>query len=289
MELLTNVSEILERILSSYGVKSRQEYAALTKTPVGTIQNWVARGKLPGDYLVQCVFDTGVDLQWLVSGNVANATSKNSIDYHLKGKDLLTAMQNSGGKVVLRRLMDAYGFTMQKQIGDHLNIPSATISAWLRREHFPGEAVIACALDTGVSLYWLATGNGSMYEERTSHSVETSNSTTEEFRRLTKFDIHTGQLIEAGSWICDPSFISPSVKDAALLFKGANQWCVSLETKAVGNGRWVIDLDGIVDVYDVSRLPGNRLNVRNESTQFECHADDIECVGMVLITLNKNA
>ncbi|WP_192033447.1 helix-turn-helix domain-containing protein [Pantoea agglomerans] len=289
MELLTNVSEILERIFSSYGVKSRQEYAALTKTPVGTIQNWVARGKLPGDYLVQCVFDTGADLQWLVSGKVANATQKNSIDYHLKGKDLLTAMQNSGGKVVLRRLMDAYGFTMQKQIGDHLNIPSATISAWLRREHFPGEAVIACALDTGASLYWLATGNGGMYEERALPGIETHGSDSNEFRRLTKFDIHTGQLVEAGSWICDPSFISSSVKNAALLFKGTNQWCVSLETKAVGNGRWVIDLDGIVDVYDVSRLPGNRLNVKNEATQFECHADDIECVGMVLITLNKNA
>lgn len=289
MELLTNVSEILERILSSYGVKSRQEYAALTKIPVGTIQNWVARGKLPGDYIVQCAFDTGADLQWLVSGNVAKVNPTKPIDYHLKGQQLLAAMQNSGGKVILRRLMDAYGFTMQRQIGDHLDIPSATISAWLRREHFPAEVVIACALDTGVSLYWLATGNGDMYEDRLEPNIEAHNTSSDEFRKITKFDIHTGQLVEAGIWICDSSLISSSVKDAALLFKGTSQWCVNLEARAIGNGRWVIDLDGIVDVYDVSRLPGNRLSVKNDSSQFECHADDIECVGMVLITLSKNA
>lgn len=289
MDLLTNVSEILERILSSYGVKSRQEYAALTKIPVGTIQNWVARGKLPGDYLVQCAIDTGADLHWLVNGNIANVNRKTPIDYSLKGPQLLTAMQNSGGRVVLRRLMDAYGFTMQRQLGDYLDIPAATISAWLRREHFPADIVIACALDTGASLYWMATGNGNMFEDRPLSTGDAHFSESDEFRRLTKFDIHTGQLVEVGSWICDPSFISPSVKNAALLFKGTSQWLVNLEAKAIGNGRWVIDLDGIVDVYDVSRLPGNRLNVRNESSQFECHADDIECVGMVLITLSKNA
>ncbi|NEG85448.1 phage repressor protein CI [Pantoea agglomerans] len=286
----TSVKKIVDRILSSYGVRTRQAYSDLTKIPLPTISNWVKRGKVPGDYILQCALDTGADVKWLAEGiEVANARSAPQIEYGLKGKALLEAMQNSGGRVVLRRIMDAYKFEMQKQLGEHLDIPSGTMSAWLRREHFPGEIVIACALDTGVSLYWLATGNGGMYEERPQPPAAIPSSSSDQFRCLPKFDIHTGQLVEAGSWICDPSFITFSVKNAALLFKGTNQWCVSLETKAIGNGRWVIDLDGIVDVYDVSRLPGNRLNVRNESAQFECQADDIECVGMVLITLNKNA
>ncbi|WME30272.1 helix-turn-helix domain-containing protein [Klebsiella pneumoniae] len=41
------------------------------------------------------------------------------------------------GKIVLRRILDAYGFKLQKELGDHLNIPSGTMSAWVRREHFP--------------------------------------------------------------------------------------------------------------------------------------------------------
>lgn len=282
--------QVVERILSSYGVNSRQAYSELTKTPLPTIQNWVQRGKVPGDYILQCALDTGADIRWLAEGvELANVRLCDPVDYALKGEILLEAMQNSGGRVVLRRIMDAYKFDLQKQLGDHLGIPSGTMSAWVRREHFPGEVVIACALDTGVSLYWLATGNGGMYEERPLASTETNDLVKPDFRKLKKFDIQTGQLVEEGDWVCDPSFISSSVINAALLFKGSNQWCVNLDAKAIGNGRWVIDLDGIIDVYDVSRLPGNRLNVKNESSHFECHADDIECVGMVLVTLSKNS
>src|SRR5471030_1962473 len=63
-----------------------------------------------------------------------------------------------GGKAVLGRMLQAYGFSMQKELGDLYGLSSGTISTWVRREYFPGDVVIACALDTGVSLRWLATG-----------------------------------------------------------------------------------------------------------------------------------
>jgi len=282
--------QIVERILSSYGVKSRQAYSELTKTPLPTIQNWVQRGRVPGDYILQCALDTGADIRWITEGaELANVRSESQTNYSLRGRELLDAMQNSGGKVILRRLMDAYKFDLQKQLGDYLGIPSGTMSAWIRRDHFPGEVVIACALDTGASLYWLATGNGGMFEERPATSSGNLKLQDANYRLLKKFDIQSGELIEVGSWICDSSFINPAVKNAALLFKGHNQWCVNLDSKAIGNGRWVISLDGVIDIYDVARLPGKRLSVRNEAAQFECHADDIKCIGMVMITLSQNA
>lgn len=54
-----------------------------------------------------------------------------------------------GGKAVLQRILDAYGFTMQKQLGDLHELSSGTISTWVRRNFFPGDVVVACALDTG--------------------------------------------------------------------------------------------------------------------------------------------
>ncbi|MDT7484514.1 phage repressor protein CI [Citrobacter koseri] len=193
-------------------------------------------------------------------------------------------MQESGGKVVLRRIMDAYGFTLQKQLGDLLDIPSGTMSAWVRREHFPGDIVIVCALDTGVSLYWLATGNGSMYEQKTEDAAALPIG----LKQITKYSIQTGQLLESGAWFCDETLIEAGVNNPVLVEKTGQRWLVDLDAKNIANGRWLIAVDGTCDVYDVARLPGNRLTVKNGVSQFECLVDEIKCVGMVFLTLSKS-
>ena len=279
-----HVRVVLERILTSYGVKTRQAYADLLGMPIGTINNWLKRGNIPGDYLVRCVLDTGVDLRWLKDGELTNANSSNASNYALKGQELIERMQESGGKVVLRRIMDAYGFTLQKQLGDLLDIPSGTMSAWVRREHFPGDIVIVCALDTGVSLYWLATGNGSMYEQKTEDAAALPIG----LKQITKYSIQTGQLSESGAWFCDETLIEAGVNNPVLVEKTGQRWLVDLDAKNIANGRWLIDVDGTCDVYDVARLPGNRLTVKNGASQFECLVDEIKCVGMVFLTLSKS-
>lgn len=279
-----HVRVVLERILTSYGVKTRQAYADLLGMPIGTINNWLKRGNIPGDYLVRCVLDTGVDLRWLKDGELTNVNSSSARNYALKGQELIERMQESGGKVVLRRIMDAYGFTLQKQLGDLLDIPSGTMSAWVRREHFPGDIVIVCALDTGVSLYWLATGNGSMYEQKTEDAAALPIG----LKQITKYSIQTGQLLESGAWFCDETLIEAGVNNPVLVEKTGQRWLVDLDAKNIANGRWLIAVDGTCDVYDVARLPGNRLTVKNGVSQFECLVDEIKCVGMVFLTLSKS-
>ncbi|HCE8971574.1 TPA: phage repressor protein CI [Klebsiella pneumoniae] len=279
-----HVRVVLERILTSYGVKTRQAYADLLGMPIGTINNWLKRGNIPGDYLVRCVLDTGVDLRWLKDGELTNVSFSNGGNYVLKGQELIKRMQESGGKIVLRRIMDAYGFTLQKQLGDLLDIPSGTMSAWVRREHFPGDIVIVCALDTGVSLYWLATGNGSMYEQK----VEGAAALPVGLKKIAKYSIHTGQMVEAGLWFCDESLIDPSVTNPVLTEKNGHRWLVDLDAKNIANGRWLISIDGAMDVFDVIRLPGNKARLSNNSAEFECSLSDITPSGVVICTIEKH-
>ncbi|AUV96794.1 phage repressor protein CI [Klebsiella michiganensis] len=284
----SDVKQVIERILISYGVKNRPEYSEITHVPLSTISNWVARGKVPGDYLIQCSFDTGADLKWLMDGSELTNVRFEPRHYPMQGMRLMEAMQNSGGKEVLQRIMQAYGFTMQKELGDHLDIPSGTMSAWVRREHFPGDVVIVCALDTGASLYWLATGIGPMNEQHTQVQPEQLTALPAGLRQITKYSIHTGQLTENGTWFCDDSLIDSTVVNPALVEKNGQRWCVDLDAKNIANGRWLVDVDGTADVYDVARLPGNRLSVKNGSSQFECLVDEVNCVGMVFLTLSKS-
>lgn len=280
------VKQVIERMLESYGVKSRHAYSDITKVPLSTISNWVKSGKVPGDYIIQCALDTGVDLKWIMDGSELTNVRFQAGNYPMQGKKLMDVMKRSGGKEILQRIMQAYGFTLQKELGDHLNIPSATMSAWVRREHFPGDVVIVCALDTGASLYWLSTGNRLVHEENKEN--QSSISLPKGLRQINKYSIHTGKFTDDGKWFCDESLIEPTVIEPALIVKNGLRWLIDIDVKNVVNGRWLVDVDGTNDVYDISRLPGNRLIVKNESSQFECLVDEIKCVGKVFLTLSKS-
>ncbi|WP_213191358.1 phage repressor protein CI [Klebsiella aerogenes] len=278
-----SVRDVIDRILVSYGVRTRQAYSDLAKIPLPTISNWVKRGKVPGDYIVQCALDTGADLKWLMEGGELTNVRFEPGHYPMQGIRLMEAMQSSGGKEILQRIMQAYGFTMQKELGDHLDIPSGTMSAWVRREHFPGDVVIVCALDTGASLYWLATGNGGLYESNVTLPTEQMALAT-----IRKYRLENGELKKTGNWLADPSMI-PDNHDGLMFVEGMGKsWLVDISAKNIANGRWLISIDGAMDVFNVIRLPGNKVRLSNGSAEFECNLSDITPSGTVIFTIEKH-
>lgn len=186
-----------------------------------------------------------------------------------------------GGKAVLQRMLDAYGFTMQKQLGDMHDLSSGTISTWIRRDYFPGDVVVACALDTGVSLRWLATGKGDKFE-----SVKTTDSTI----AIPSFNLSSGKLEENGVWLADNDFI-PEQTSKPVYVKGQNYaWIIDKDKHDVSNGRWVLSIDGIHDVYDVTRIPSNKIQVKliNSGASFVCDANEVVCIGQVIFSIERN-
>ncbi|RFU89031.1 phage repressor protein CI [Citrobacter gillenii] len=276
-----DVKEVLERIIVSYGVKSRTELADLLSIPLPTINNWVARGSVPGNYIIQCSIETQANLEWLVTGNLANASQRDRSSSSLSGRDLYKHILSSGGKAVLQRIMAAYGFSMQKQLGDLLELSSGTISTWVRRDYFPGDVVVACALDTNVSLRWLATGAGNRYE---------NDETQLNILELKSMVLTSGNLFDDGLWRVDPSFIPDSAKDACYVKSQSHAWIVDRGNKTIANGRWLLSVDGVYDVYEVTRMPANKIQVRlnQRDNSFVCNTSDVECYGQVVFTIERN-
>ncbi|TDN51010.1 bacteriophage CI repressor-like protein [Buttiauxella sp. JUb87] len=272
---------VLQRILSSYGFTMQKELSEKLDIARNNISGWLQRNSIPASVILQCALDTGADVNWLVKGELKKVSFDSVRRHELQGKDLFDLMMSSGGKSVLRRILDAYGFTTQKQLGDLLDISSGTMSAWVRRDFFPGDVVVACALDTGVSLLWLATGQGDKYKEE--HSNES-------FKQLTKFVINTGNLIESGKWVVDTELLDDPTEDLNYVTNNKFSWIVDFSSNDISNGRWLLSIDGDHNVYDVIRIPGNKIIVKNhESTsEFTCAMGDVQCVGMVIVTIIKN-
>ncbi|MFJ5358963.1 phage repressor protein CI [Pectobacterium sp. CHL-2024] len=270
-------SDVLERILSSYGFTMQKELGEKLGISKSNVAGWLQRGQVPGNVIVQCALDTGADVNWLVTGEFDN--SHLQIDAGvLKGKPLYDQILASGGKAVLRRMMDAYGFRTQKELGDLLGISTATISTWIRRNFFPGDVVIACALDTGVSLEWLATGKGKATEHRESDNTVL----------LKKFDISSGDLCESGLLAIDKFFCAGLSANRGFLEKDQTIWLVDFDESGLSNGTCLISIDGIHDVYTVVRLPGNFVKLSNSYADFQCSVNDVVCVGKIKKTILVN-
>ncbi|AXU94949.1 phage repressor protein CI [Erwinia persicina] len=271
-------TDVLERILSAYGFTMQKDLSDRLGIAKSNVASWLQRGHVPGNVIVQCALDTGTDVNWLVTGELAKASF--DIPQSLgSGKALYDEIMSNGGKPVLRRIMDAYGFTLQKQLCDLLQISSGTVSTWVRRDYFPGDVVVACALDTGVSLQWLATGKGMPGSEGL---VSISSSS------IPRKNLTAGVLHDAGQWTVDLTFISHSITEPVFLFGNGGAWIVDMAVVEISNGRWLLGVNDKYDIYDVSLLPGNIINVSNNSTEFSCKDNEVKVGGKVILTLELN-
>ncbi|MBP2194703.1 phage repressor protein CI [Pantoea cypripedii] len=270
---------VLERLMSAYGVKTQADLAGVLGIEKHSVTGWVQRDAVPGNTLVRCCIDTGADVHWLMTGQFANS---NFLKPSLHGKSLYKEILSNGGKPLLRRVLDTYGFTQQKQLSMLMGISEGTISTWIKRDFFPGDVVVACALDTGVSLQWLATGQGEMFQS--TEGTQASNETL----KIDKYRMESGKLLSAGHWLLDASL--SSVEPSLLNFiEGiSHSWLVNTASHNIGNGRWVINIDDSFDVFDVVRLPGGKIKLSNDSVSFECAVNDVKPHGAVIFTLEKN-
>ncbi|MBV6819956.1 helix-turn-helix domain-containing protein [Rahnella sp. PD12R] len=276
-------ADVLERILSAYGFTMQKELSDKLGIAKSNVASWLQRGQVPGNVLVQCALDTGADVQWLVTGIFANANKSISqvAPRHslLNGQSLITKMLQSGGKPALQRILEAYGFKTQKELSEYLGISTGTISTWVRRGFFPGDVVITCALDTGYSLEWLATGeiNSSSLEKTAPPQIPMIN------RKI----LLAGKLDDDGFCYIDQSFVPDGVnlKNLNFVRSGKSSWLIEMGVNELSNGSWLLDIDGILDVYEVSRRPGNKLNITGANNGFECKVEQVTAKGMVVVKL----
>lgn len=270
--------EVLERMLSAYGFSMQKELAEHLGIAKSNVAGWVQRGQVPGNAIVQCALDTGADLNWLVTGELEKANLISELP-NISGKAVYDEVMANGGKPVLRRILDAYGFTLQKQLCELLDISSGTVSTWVRRNYFPGDVVVACALDTGVDLRWLATGKDSHVSKSAKESIAMA---------VPRKNLAAGVLHDAGSWAVDLSFIPYALNEPVFISSNIGSWIVDTTISEISNGRWLLGIDDKYDVYDITLLPGRKISVMSKGTNFTCGADEVKIAGKVVLTMINN-
>ncbi|HGG8935520.1 MULTISPECIES: phage repressor protein CI [Enterobacterales] len=199
------------------------------------------------------------------------------------------AGENTGGKEAIHRLMAAYNFKSRQQLCDHLGASKSTMANRYLRDSFPAEWVIQCALETGVSLLWLTTGQG-----ETGSNIDTEKNinfvNSGKVKHLSdlvspeidKVTLTGGSLVEAGKAIIDSSLLPSDSSNLLLVNTAVDSYLVDRNQTPPVNGMWLVDIDGIKSIVKLTRLPGNRLVVHQDDSSFECSLDDLEVLGKAL-------
>lgn len=198
----------------------------------------------------------------------------------------IQAGPNTGGRETIERLLKAYGFHTKQALADHLKISKSTMANRNLRDSFPAEWVIQCALETGVSLLWLATGQGDMFTSSEQSKSDGSESTVT-VRPLSKIvapsisyaELKNGELLIAGEILLDNRMISSAPTDSLFVQTPIESYLIDKSVKQISNGSWLVNMDGVKNIVKVQRVPGNRLVVHQEESSFECTVDDIEVIG----------
>lgn len=278
-------SEILGRLSTAYGVETQKQLAEKLGVSAANVSNWVQRNSVPGAAFVRCALDTGCNLGWLATGVVSNANNCNSLkkmdSLQETGKRLIDKMLSTGGKSVLNRIMEAYKFKTQKELSEYFGISTGTISTWVRRDFFPSEIVIACALDTGVSLQWLSTGDNPE-DTNTNTNIDTSSIS------IPSKSLKSGILYDTSDMVFDRNFITSDLIKPAYIESKTVSWIIDLGSKDISNGLWLLEINSKFDVYRVLLLPGAKINVACNNNEFKCAIDEVNIIGKVCKTILFN-
>lgn len=199
---------------------------------------------------------------------------------------LIKAGNDSGGRDAINRLIKAYNFSSRQQLCEHLSVSKSTMANRYLRDSFPAEWVIQCALETGISLLWLATGQGDMF---TSDECDKplKNDTSVTVRPLSKIvapsikhaELKNGELQSEDEILLDSRLLDSESVNSLFVKTATDSFIVDTSVKQVSNGYWLVDIDGVKSIVKVARIPGNKIVVHQDESSFECSVDDIEVVG----------
>lgn len=178
---------------------------------------------------------------------------------------------SSGGKKVIERLVEAYGFTTRQALCDHLGVSKSTMATRYMRDIFPADWVIQCVLETQCALSWLCYGKGSKFEHQTHASVI-----------IDKKVITGGELKNDGDISFDLSLINNDPNNLFFLHDVDKDYIFDRKFSLINDGTWLIAIDGNHTVRKLTKLPNNRLIVQSGSSSFECAESEINIIAKAI-------
>ncbi|AIX49326.1 phage repressor protein [Pantoea sp. PSNIH1] len=179
---------------------------------------------------------------------------------------------NKGGKEVISRIVEAYGFSSRQALCNHLGVSQSTLANRSARDTYPADWVIICHMETNASLTWLSTGKGLPFSDAANSRIV----------MVERKKITNGVIEKIGDHILDGDFLQENINAPFVVDADRNTYLIETYEGEAVDGMWLIEIDKIVSIRELVRFPGGRIRVENGKASFDCQATDIKVLGKVI-------
>lgn len=183
---------------------------------------------------------------------------------------------DKGGAAAIERALEAYGFRFKKDLCTHFEIATSTLSTWIKTDTMPGSLIIQCAIETGVSLEWLANGTGVKYEH-----------TKSDIARLESYMMKDGELKQSGYMLFDKVFLPNDLADPHVVRTESKTYIVDKKESEFSDGEWLVNIEGKFSIRELAFIPVKKVRVQGGGVPFDCNLDDIKIIAKVAGTFSK--
>ncbi|MGQ5835391.1 phage repressor protein CI [Serratia sp. IR-2025] len=178
---------------------------------------------------------------------------------------------------ILERICEVYGFSQKIQLANHFDISASSLQNRYTRGTISYDYAAFCSLETGASLRWLLTGDGSKFE----HSP-----TEERPIELELFTIENGELTKDKPLSIDPDFFRKKPANGIAVRTDGKLHFID-KASSLADGTWLVDIEGVVSIREITVLPAKKLHIAGGKIPFECSVDEIQALGRVVGTYSE--
>lgn len=180
-----------------------------------------------------------------------------------------------------KQLKEVTGCKNYQLMSDYFGVPSSTFSTWHHHNRTGFELIVRAHLATGASVRYMALGEGEPFPESNDSSSTSS---------IGKFIIANGQLAKTGTVELGLSTLEDFglVKDELFMIEqNGIQLYVNTAEQQPSSGDYVLDIDGVISVNYLQRLPGKKLAIAFDTSTIEVSEKDIKVLGRVAMEMRK--
>ena len=203
-------------------------------------------------------------------------------------QDLDRPIEYLKGREVTEKLKEITNSRDFLSLAEVLGVPKSTISTWHQRKLTPYEIIIRTHLRTGASVSYMATGVGEAFPDKNTQKHVSKRNEAKTLFDIDHFALVNGKLTGNETLAFDKSYLDKlGVLNVMGIEHDGTTFIVDKEVHQAVSGSYLVDMDGLLSLNEIQRLPGKKLAISFNESTLTVEEDDVRVVGRVALKMEK--
>jgi hypothetical protein len=193
-----------------------------------------------------------------------------------------------GGRDFTKKVVNVLGLERFNQLTDVLGVNKGTISTWHTRNMTPYELAIRIHLSEGVSLKWLLLDEGEPFANTVKSKNEELPLPSSSSFSVQRFKLQDGKLLNREALVFDKELLNElGARNPMAVSEDGSTYIIDKEVNQAVSGTYLIDMDGLLSLNEIQRLPGKQLAISFAGSTLTVNELDVKVVGKVVLDMRR--